>query len=220
MVFDFHTHTTFSDGINSPIELIRCATTSGYGGIGITDHASYATLDFIIENVKKDCELANKYWNIKAIAGVELTNIPAKSIKEMAKYAKDRGTRLVVVHGESIAEDVEENTNWEAANCSHVDILAHPGILTEREARAAAKNGIYIEITARNGHNLGNGRVVKTGRKAGVKFLINSDAHSHNNLLTEELQEKIGLGAGLNEQEIEEIFRKNFKQFMQKLGYS
>ncbi len=216
MVYDFHTHTTFSDGVNIPIELIRFAVANGYKGIGITDHASYSTIDFIIENVKKDCELANKFWDISAIAGIELTNIPAESIKDMARYAKSEGANLIIVHGQSIVEEVEENTNWEAVNCPYVDILAHPGLLTKREAEAAAKNGVFIEISARQGHNLGNGNTVKVGREAGVKFLINSDAHSHEDLLTEELQKKVGMGAGLSKQEIEEVYT-NFTALMEKI---
>ncbi|EAX46575.1 phosphoesterase PHP domain protein [Thermosinus carboxydivorans Nor1] len=40
MVYDFHTHSFFSDGVLSPIELIRRAHVAGYAAIGVTDHAS------------------------------------------------------------------------------------------------------------------------------------------------------------------------------------
>ncbi len=218
MIYDFHTHTFLSDGVNSPIELIRLAVVNGYKCIALTDHASYSNLDFIISRVEKDCKLAEKYWEINAISGVELTNVPAKSIGEMAGKAKELGAKLVVVHGESIVEDVEPGTNLEAVKSEHVDILAHPGILTLEEADLAAKNGIFIEITSRAGHSLTNGIVASIGRKAGVKFLINSDSHSHRDLFTPGMQEKIGLGSGLNKDEIEEIFSKNFKQFFKRIS--
>ena len=219
MVYDFHTHTFLSDGINSPIELIRFAVAFGYKCIALTDHGSYSNLDFLISRVKKDCELAEKYWDITAIPGIELTNIPAKSINDMAKEAKELGARIVVVHGESIVENVEQGTNLEAVKSKYVDLLAHPGIFILDEARLAAKNDIYVEITSRIGHCLTNGVVAEAGREAGVKFLINSDAHSQNDLFKSDFQENVALGSGLKKDEIKEIFSRNYREFLEIIGY-
>lgn len=219
MIYDFHTHTFLSDGSNSPIELIRFAAASGYRCIAITDHASYSNLDYLITRAKKDCELAKKYWDLIAIPGVELTNVPAKSINDMAKSAKELGARIVVVHGESIVEEVESGTNWEAVNSEYVDLLAHPGFFSMEEATVAAKNDVYVEITSKAGHSLTNGIVAKVGREAGVKFLINSDAHSQDDLFRSDFQKKIGLGAGLGEDELKYIFSKNNKDFLKRIGY-
>lgn len=219
MTYDFHTHTLFSDGSNSPIELIRFAYAYGYRCIGITDHGSYSNLGRLIESVKKDCELAEKYWDIIAVPGVELTNVPAASIDGMARSAKELGARMVVVHGESIVEEVEEGTNLAALRSEYVDLLAHPGIMTSEEASLAAKNDIYIEITSRCGHSLTNGRVVETGRKAGVKFLINSDSHSFSDLYRGDFQREIALGSGLSSEEYDRIVDYNQKEFLKKIGY-
>lgn len=219
MIFDFHTHTFLSDGVNLPIELVRCALEAGYGAVALTDHASVSNIDMIIESVTKDCRLAEKYWDIKAIPGVELTHIPAGSINELAQYAKEKGARIVNVHGETIAETVEPGTNLAAVNSKYVDMLAHPGLLTLQEARIAAENGVYIEITRRSGHSLSNGRVADIGKKAGVNFLINSDAHSHKDLYREGEQKTIGLGAGFTEEETDIILNANTGNFLKKLGY-
>jgi len=219
MICDFHTHTFFSDGGNSPVELARFAYSSGYKYIGITDHASYCNIDNIIDSITRDCDLIKKYWDIVAIPGVELTNIPAKSINEMAKYAREKGARLVVVHGESIVEKVEPGTNREAVNSKYIDFLAHPGLLTPEEAQTAAKNDIYIEITSRPGHSLSNGRVAKEGTRAGVKFLINSDSHIHSDLYWEGRQETIALGAGFDKEHIKQILDADTKNFIKKIGY-
>jgi putative hydrolase len=219
MIFDFHTHTFFSDGVNLPIELIRCALEAGYGCIALTDHASVSNIDMVIESVTKDCRLAEKYWDIRAIPGVELTHVPAGSLNELAGYAKDKGARIVNVHGETTVETVEPGTNLAAVNSKYVDMLAHPGLLTLQEARLAAENGIYIEITKRSGHSLSNGRVADIGKKAGVNFLINSDAHSHKDLYREGGQKKIALGAGFTEEETDIILNENTKKFLKKLGF-
>jgi len=219
MIYDFHTHTFLSDGVHSPIELIRFASVSGYGYIAVTDHASYSNLDFIIPRIKKDCELAEKYWNIKAIPGVELTNVPAKSINDMAKAAKELGAKIVVVHGETMAEDVEPGTNLEAVKSEYTDILAHPGFLKLEEAKIAARNGVFIEITYRAGHSLTNGLVADVGREAGAKFLIDSDAHILDNLFKPGVQEKVGIGAGLSKDEVKEIQDINNLDLIKRIGY-
>ena len=219
MINDFHTHTFFSDGTNSPIELIRYASEAGYGYIAVTDHASYSNIDELITSVTKDCELAEQYWDIRAIPGVELTNIPAKSIDDMAKYAKEKGAKIVVVHGESPVEKVEPGTNWYAVNSKYVDLLAHPGLLTLEEARTAAKNDIYLEITRRSGHSLANGLVAKTAAASGAKLLVNTDAHSHKDLYKPGVQEKIALAAGVPPEEIKKILEDNPQSLIKKLGY-
>lgn len=219
MIYDFHTHTFLSDGSHSPIELIRLADVSGYSCIALTDHVSYSNIDEVISSLARDCELARKYWDIIAIPGVELTNVPAKSINEMAKYAKEQGARMVAVHGESIAESVEPGTNLEAVNSKYVDMLAHPGFITEQEAVSASRNDIYLELTSRSGHCLSNGHVARAGVMAGAKFLINSDAHDYHDLYREGYQEKIGIGAGLDRKQVDEILGQNCKRFLKKLLY-
>ena len=219
MIYDFHTHTFFSDGENSPVELARFAAASDYKCIGFTDHESYCNIDELIDSITKDCKLISKYWDIIAIPGVEISNVPAKSIDEMAKYAKERGAKLVVAHGESLIEKVEPGTNWNAVNSKYVDMLAHPGFLTSEEAVIASNNDIYIELTHRAGHCLSNGIVAKIGTNANVKFLINSDAHGPDSLFCEGWQEIIAFAAGLTKEQVDEIMNINNKGFLKKLGY-
>ncbi len=217
MIYDFHTHSLFSDGVNLPIELIRNAQVNGYKAIAITDHASLSNMEQITKIAIKDCALANKYWDITAVPGVELTNVPAKAINDLARLAKECGAMIVVVHGESISEKVEPGTNYHAVSSQFVDLLAHPGLITLEEAKIAAENDVYIEITKRGGHSLSNGHVVKICRQANNNFLLNSDSHSHLNLYTEGVQKNIARAAGLDEQEAEIIINKNGKKFLKKL---
>ena len=106
-----------------------------------------------------------------------------------------------------------------AVNSKYVDLLAHPGIITPEEAGLAVKNGIYIEITSRVGHCLCNGLVVKTGREAGVKLLINSDAHSHNDLYKGDFKKEVALASGLTAQEYDAIINVNQQEFLKRIGY-
>ena len=76
-LLDFHTHSFLSDGILSPIELIHRAKVAGYRGIAITDHVGFGTLERVLKEVSKECRLAERYWDIRAFAGVEITHAPA-----------------------------------------------------------------------------------------------------------------------------------------------
>lgn len=217
MIYDFHTHTFFSDGVLSPSELIRRAYVNGYAVIGVTDHASPSNIDMIVANIVKDCDIAYTYWGIKAIPGVELTHVPAACISECAGYAKKTGARLVVVHGETIVEPVEKGTNLAAVSCKDVDILAHPGFLTEQEALLAAANGVFLEVTARGGHCLTNGHVVNIARKSGARMLVNSDGHAPGDLLTDAFARKVALGSGIAEDDLNEILLVNPDLLLKKL---
>lgn len=214
MIYDFHTHTFLSDGELGPVELIRRAEVAGYRAIAITDHAGAGNLERVIEAALRDCELASRHWKIRAIAGVELTHVPAEAIAELAQKARELGAKIVVVHGETISEPVVPGTNLATVKCSEVDILAHPGLITEEEAALAAKNGIFLELSARTGHCLCNGHIARLALEAGARLLVNSDAHAPGELLSEEFQRRIAQGAGLSEEEIETVLRTNPKALL------
>ncbi len=207
-VYDFHTHTFLSDGVLSPIELIRRAIVKGYRAIGIADHVGAATMERVIQELKRDCELAAKYWNFEAFAGVELTHVPAASIAELAAEAKRMGASHVVVHGETLVEPVETGTNLAAVNCPDVDILAHPGMLTEEEALLAAANDVFIELTSKDGHSLSNGHVFHAAAGSGM-CLVNSDAHLPDHILTPDVARSVALGAGVPEEQLDRVLRQN-----------
>jgi len=202
MVYDFHTHTFLSDGVLSPMELIRRALINGYSAIAITDHAGQGYLKRLITEITIDCALAQKHWNISAIPGIELTHLPAASIDEAAESAKKMGAKIVVVHGETTAEPVEPGTNLAAVKSPHVDILAHPGFLTLEEAKLAAANDIYLEITARKQHSITNKHVSQLARQTGAKLLVNSDAHTELDLLTTALSHFVAESSELKDSEI------------------
>jgi len=196
VLYDLHCHTFLSDGELSPIELIRRAVAAGYTGLAITDHAGPSLLERVIAEVARDCDLAQRYWDIRALPGVELTHCPPESIPALAKQARAAGAKVVVVHGETLVEPVLPGTNLAAA-CPEVDILAHPGLITPEAARRLTENGVYLEITTRRGHSLTNGHVVVVGREAGAKFIVNSDGHSPGDLLSLEFARAVAQGAGL-----------------------
>ena len=197
-MYDFHTHTFLSDGVLSPTELIRRAVHIGYEVMAITDHVGPGNLEFILNALKKDCELAEKHWDIQVMPGVEITHTPKADIDRLAKEARRLGAGIVNVHGETIMEPVEPGTNMAAVSSNNVDILAHPGLITGEEASIAASNGVFLEVSGRKGHGLANGHVVKAATLAGAQLILDSDAHEPQDLMTPEYAEKVAIGAGLS----------------------
>ena len=218
MLYDFHIHTFLSDGELLPMELIRRCVVNGYTAMAIADHASDSTAERIIREVKRDAELARRYWGIEVLAGVELTHVPAAGVAEVAERALTSGAQLIVCHGETSVEPVEPGTNRAAILSGHVDILAHPGLITLEDAKLAAERGVFLEISCRKGHSLSNGRVVEIGRQAGAKFLVNTDGHSPSEILTSELALAVARGAGLTQDEVEEVLYENPKLLLDSVG--
>jgi len=219
-MYDFHTHTFLSDGVLSPIELIRRAYVRGYRAMAVTDHVGLGNVEFVLKTLIIDCAQATKRWDILVLPGVEITHVPKDDIDLVARTAKEMGAKLVAVHGETPVEPVEPGTNEAALRSDYVDVLAHPGLITYQEARLAAEKGIYLEVSARKGHSLANGHVVKTAREAGAITVLDSDAHEPDDLLTPDIRHKVAKGAGLNDDEIQALLETNPQKLLAKLGFS
>jgi histidinol phosphatase-like PHP family hydrolase len=202
-MIDLHTHTIFSDGELLPSELVRRAAVLGYTAIALTDHVDYTNAEHVLS-----CLLKAKYLedvlNIRVLVGVELTHVPGEKIAELSALARRSGSELVVVHGETPVEPVLPGTN-RAALEAEVDILAHPGFLTREEAEMARDRGVCLEITSRAGHNITNGHVARMAKEAGASLVVNTDAHSPEDLINTERAVQIAFGAGLDPQEARKI---------------
>ena len=214
---DLHMHSLFSDGELLPSELARRAANLNHEVIAITDHVDYSNVEQIPQ-IQKAIDDINANWNIKVVLGAEVTNVPTESIDGVAKKAKDLGAQIVVVHGETLNEPVIEGTNYAAVNSEYVDILGHPGLITYEEAQIAKENGIYLEISARSGHCLGNGHVANIASEVGNKLLVNTDTHSPDNLITFEKSYEIALGAGLSKKEAMAAIVDNPRELLKSKG--
>lgn len=214
---DLHMHSLFSDGELLPSELARRAANLNHEVIAITDHVDYPNVEQIPQ-IQKAIDDINANWNIKVVLGAEVTHVPTESIDGVAKKAKDLGAQIVVVHGETLNEPVIEGTNYAAVNSEYVDILGHPGLITYEEAQIAKENGIYLEISARSGHCLGNGHVANIASEVGNKLLVNTDTHSPDNLITFEKSYEIALGAGLSKKEAMAAIVDNPRELLKSKG--
>jgi len=207
-MIDLHTHSIFSDGELIPSELARRAAVKGYRAIAITDHADHSNLDFIIPRIVTVCEKISEVSSLRVLPGIELTHVHPEHISSLAREARALGAKIIVVHGETVVEPVMPGTNRAALEAS-VDILAHPGLLTEEEAKIAAGSSVFLEISARQGHSLANGRVAALARRFGAKLVLNTDAHTPRDLVDRNMATVIARGAGMSEEEIGMMFKNS-----------
>jgi len=196
-MIDLHTHSTLSDGELIPSELVRRAVVQGYTAIAITDHADYTNIEHILSCMAKVKDLEDDY-DIRIFPGVEITHVPPAKMPGIVEKARKLGAEIIVVHGETIVEPVPQGTNHVAVTLD-IDILAHPGFITVEDATTAKKNGIFLEITSRNGHNRTNGHVARIAGVVGADLIVDTDSHSPYDLINDETAFKIAMGAGLDE---------------------
>lgn len=212
---DLHTHSIFSDGELLPSELVRRADVIGHKAIAITDHVDASNIK-IAEQIAEAVNDIRDHWDINVIPGVEITHVPPEVIDKLANKARKHGAEIIVVHGETIVEPVKPGTNRMSAECPEVDIIGHPGLITEEEVQIATDNDVSLEISARGGHCLGNGHVAKLGLEYGANLVLDTDTHAPGDLIDYKMAEKIALGSEIPESEVTKVLKDNPEKILKK----
>jgi histidinol phosphatase-like PHP family hydrolase len=202
---DLHTHTTLSDGGLCPAELIRRAEVVGYKFMAITDHVDIATVETIVPQLVRAAEYENRRGEMLVIPGAEVTHVRPEQIAEVVKCARACGALLVSCHGETIYEPVQPGTNRAAIEAG-VDVLAHPGLISDEDVQRAVAENVALEVTGKLGHSYTNGHVVQLARKYGATMVYGSDGHVPSHLRPREDNERVLRGAGLSKEEVDRIF--------------
>ena len=205
LLYDHHTHTTFSHGKGSIEDNVKEAIAKGLESVGITDHGpGHLTYGLKRENypvMRAEVDRLNKkYPQIKVLLGVE-ANIwePAPHIDVIEddlqyldyviagyhygvhggytihNYTYDHGLRF---GGRSL---LAKNTDMmvQAIYENDLYILTHPGdkgpFDIDEIARACEARGVLMEINAKHPHL--DVKEIRTAMKYDVQFIISSDAH-------------------------------------------
>ncbi len=205
-MYNLHAHTFLSDGALLPSEVAVRYQDKGYCAIAITDHADYSNIKQITQAIVEFCKRWPKDSAIKVLPGVELTHLPPEQFKPLAALARKEGIKIIIAHGETPVEPVAKNTNH-LALMADIDILAHPGLISDSDTELTAQRGIFLEITSRSGHNQANAHVIKQARKFGAKLILNHDSHSPEDIITPEQLIQVGKDCGLTQKEIDKIYQ-------------
>ncbi|HET8956676.1 MAG TPA: DNA polymerase/3'-5' exonuclease PolX [Solirubrobacterales bacterium] len=196
---DLHSHTTLSDGRNSLDEMAEAARDRGYAYLAITDHSAshgfgdHVTAERLWERIE---EVAA--WNkgqgkdnegFRLLAGSEI-NI---GLDGSLDYPDDLVAALDwVVASVHTSFNVSEKQMTErvlaAIENPNVDCIGHLtgrligrrepyGIDVEAVADAAARTGTMIEINGNPNRRDLSDRHARLAAEAGVKIVLNTDAH-------------------------------------------
>jgi DNA polymerase (family 10) len=197
---DLHCHTTLSDGRNSVEQMALAARERGLEYLAITDHSAthgfgnHVTPEALRAQIEKVRELNASLDGIELLIGTETNILPDGS----PDYDDDLLAELDWVVGSvhtSFGMSTAEMTARIVAACEHpwIDVIGH---LTGRkiESRlpykvdtdavfaAVARTGTMLEINSAPDRRDLNDINARAAKEAGVRILINSDAHGVNTL--------------------------------------
>ena len=215
-MYNLHCHSLLSDGALLPSEIAVRYLSLGYKAVAITDHADYSNIGLVTRAILEFTRHWPKEAKIRVLPGIELTHLPPEQFKPLVKYARNKGIKIIIGHGETLVEPVIKGTNLAALE-ANIDILAHPGLISEEEVKLAKRKGIFLEITSRKGHCDTNPHVVEQALKLGARLILNTDSHSPEDIIRPEELVKIASQAGLNQKEINNIYR-DVRAFLKERG--
>ena len=194
---DIHVHTELSDGINTIEEMVEKAKSLGYEYIGITDHAPSVTsrgmgtvLKIISDTRKKINEINESQKDVKVLFGYEANILVDETLGLPDDILRDLDIVIAGIHA-AFDQDKDKITAryLVALNNPYVDVLSHPAgrMINERDGTdpdwrkvfdAARENNKILEINAQPDRLDLPDDLIKEAIEWGVKLIINSDAHS------------------------------------------
>lgn len=194
---DLHIHTSFSDGLNTIEEMVEAAKSLGYEYIGITDHSpsiqsrGLGTVLKIVSDTRRKIDEINASQNdIKVLYGYEVNILVDNSLALPDDILKNLNFVVAGIHT-ALNQDKKTVTErlLSAIENPYVSIVAHPSgrLLNERDPSdpdwnkifdAARDRGVILEINALPDRLDLPDDLVRSAIQWGVKLVINSDAHS------------------------------------------
>jgi DNA polymerase (family 10) len=193
---DLHVHTDWSDGHDSPERMVEAAIARGYEYIAFTDHSRSLQVagGLSIERVREQRRLIDRlntrYAPFRVLHGTEVDILPDGTLDYPDEVLAEFDLVTASVHS-AFRQPRERMTARIVRALRHpcVAILNHPtGRLLPRRAeyevdmeavlRAAAENGVALEINGQPDRlDLDDGWA-RRARDAGVLLACDSDAHS------------------------------------------
>ena len=192
---DLHLHTNWSDGRNTLEEMVAAAQKLGYEYLCVSDHSTSARiangldLGRIKDQIKQVEALNKRLRGFKVFKGAEVDILTDGSLDFPDEILAQLDWITASVHSKFTLSSAEQTARLiKAISNPYVHVLGHPTgqIVNRREpyeldiaavARAAAKNNVALEINSNMRLDL-SATNIRIAKEHGVKFVINTDAHS------------------------------------------
>jgi DNA polymerase (family 10) len=192
---DLHTHTDLTDGASSLTEMLSAAAARGYEYYAVTDHAPNLYMQRMTDEkmLRQRAEIRSldgRYGRMRLLHGTELNIDPYGEVDWPLEILRRFDVRVASVHSH-FKQPRDEMTRRIVRACENpgVNIIGH---LTTRQIgrrgpidvdldqvfRAAARTGTALEINSHPDRlDLCDEHVLRA-RRFGVRFAVNTDAHS------------------------------------------
>lgn len=196
---DLHTHTDLTDGLASLEDMVTAAARRGYSYYAVTDHAPDLCMQRmtdakILAQRERVRELDGKHRRMRLLHGAELNIGPDGEVDWPGEFLAGFDLCVASVHshfGQSRAELTRRLVH--ACENPHVSVIGHPttrllgkrpGIDADFDAvfEACARTGTALEINAHPERIDLCDEDILRARRHGVKFAVNTDAHSTTHL--------------------------------------
>lgn len=192
---DLHTHTDLTDGLAPLEEMLAAAAARGYAYYAVTDHAP----DLVMQRMTDEKmlaqralvrELDGRYRRMRVLHGTELNIGPDGDVDWPAGFLAGFDVCVASVHSHfGLDRDAQTRRLVRACENPHVHVIGHPTTrLIGRRApidvdldevfRACARTGTAMEINGAPRRLDLRDEHVRRARSLGVRFAIDSDAHS------------------------------------------
>ena len=197
---DLHCHTTASDGRNTISEMAAAAKQRGYRYLAVTDHSAShgfgneVTADDLRRQIEKVAAANVAIDDFELLAGSEVNVLPDGTLDYDDDLLSELDWVVASVHT-SFRMSEGDMTARIVTAIEHplVDVIGHPTgrLIGRREPyaldvdaviEAAATNGSFLEINANPNRRDLNDTYVRAAQQAGVKIVIDSDAHGADTL--------------------------------------
>ncbi len=194
---DLQTHSTWSDGKLSMLEMAQAAAKRGMKVIAFTDHSASlgVTGGLKMEDHKKQAAEIKK---IQKQLGDKILVLHASEVEIKADGTLDYPDEflatldLVVASMHTSLRQTREKVTQRTINAirnPHVDIIGHPTgrLISDREGadldmeavfKAAAETGVALEINAHPSRLDLDDRYARRAKELGIPISINTDSHS------------------------------------------
>jgi len=192
---DLHMHTTWSDGAHSIEEMVEACRARGYQYMAITDHSQYLKVanGLTPERLRKQREEINRlnerYDDFLILSGIEMDILPDGTLDFEDEMLSELDFVIASIHSAfSQPQDKIMERLKTALNNAHVDLIAHPTgrKIGRREGynvdidlliQLAKETNTALELNANPNRLDLAPEYLRKAQEAGVKILINTDAH-------------------------------------------
>ncbi|MDP3015184.1 MAG: DNA polymerase/3'-5' exonuclease PolX [bacterium] len=201
---DLHYHSNWDGGTESIKEMVEEAVKMGYEYIGVSDHTKFLRIEHGLDEKqlvqqrkeidKINSKLKTQNSKLRILHGCEANILADGSIDIKDEALAKLDFVIAGVHSQmKMSKEKMTERIIKAMKNPNVDIISHPTgrILKQRDEyeidfdeilKAAKETGAILEINA-NPYRLDlNGQNIRRAKEAGVKMIINTDAHHKDHL--------------------------------------